>query len=106
MLGIFRDSWQGKASLAKAFWLVYFVFGIIINLIVLALLSATMPGFNYEANSNLLMSIVFPYTLFSAICVWRCGKNSYILWNVLAKVVVVLALLGGLLALIHVIRGY
>lgn len=105
MLSIFKDSWNGNAHLWKAFWLVYFVFGIIISLIVAAILSVTVAGFSYATHNNLLMTIVLPYTIYSAICVWRCGKNSLMVWNVLSKIVVVLAVISGFIGLLQVIRG-
>lgn len=95
-MGIFARSWKGEASLAKAFWLVYFLFGIIIGLIISILLSFVIPNFSYITHNNLIMTILFPYTVFSAICVWRCAKNSSAIWRILARIIVVLAIISGL----------
>jgi hypothetical protein len=108
MLKLFERSWKGEASLAAAFWLVYFVFSIIIGFIIAFIFAMMVPNFSnpeiYVQYTPLIKAILFPYTLFSAICVWRCAKNSWILWNVLARIIIVLAILGGIYALLQVLH--
>src|SRR5690349_19487594 len=95
-MDMFKKAWNGQLSLAKAFWLIYVVVGIILGLIVSLVLSMMVANYNYQAYSSMIGAIVFPYTLFSAICVWRCGKNSSKVWDILSKIVVVLGVLGGI----------
>lgn len=105
MLGIFVRSWKGQESLAKAFWLVYALFGIIVGIVIALIFMLTVPNFDYATYNNTIMAVGFPYTLFSAICVWRCAKNSHIVWNILAKIVVVLGVIGGIASIIQMLQG-
>lgn len=99
---MFKQAWNGTASLAKAFWLIYFLFGIIISIIV-SIIALKLS--NNQANVyNLTIAIVLPYTLFSAICVWRCAKNAWILWNILARLIAILAVIGGVVGLLRVLQ--
>lgn len=104
-MNLFAKSWRGEASLAKAFWLVYFLFSIMIGLIIAFILSLIIPSFTYVTYNNLIMSILFPYTVFSAICVWRCAKNALLIWSILARIVVVLAVISGLFHIYYLIAG-
>lgn len=101
MVSLFVRGWKGQASLAAAFWLVYVLFGIIIALIITLIFSLVVPDFNYQLYQDKIMAIQFPYTLFSAICVWRCAKNSTFIWRLLARIIVVLGVLGGIFNIIH-----
>lgn len=103
-MGLFVRSWKGEASLAAAFWLVYFVFGIVIAIIITLIFSLVLPDFSYTKYHNQIMSIQFPYTLFSAICVWRCARNSIFIWRLLARIVVVLGVIGGIFNIVHLIN--
>jgi len=101
-MSLFVQSWKGQASLAKAFWLVYVVIGLVIGIIV-GILVYKMSHASPEYQQNLSRAIMFPYTLFASICVWRCGKNSMMLWNILAKIIVVLGILGGLYSIFEIL---
>src|SRR5262245_41681580 len=108
MLRLFEQSWKGEASLGKAFWLVYVLIGIIIQLIILGIFAFFVPNFLtpevYVKYQDLLVTIFFPYTLFSAICVWRCAKNSSKLWGILAKIVVALGVIFGVIGILHLLH--
>lgn len=102
-MNMFAQAWKGEAPLWKAFWLVYVVVGIIVGIIIAVIVAyAVAPGATPTANNDLIMTIGFPYTLFSAICVWRCGKNSAMVWNVLSKILVILSVIGGVMAALRV----
>jgi hypothetical protein len=107
MLRLLERSWKGQASLAAAFWLVYIVFSTVIFLILSVIFSLFVPNFftgevfNQYAPS--IKAIMLPYMLFSAVCVWRCAKNSWLLWNILARIIVVLAVIFGFINLFRVL---
>lgn len=110
MFKLFERSWKGQASLAAAFWIVYFVCSIVIGLILGIIFSFVVPNFSnpdvYMQYVYTIKAIMFPYILFSAICIWRCAKNSWIVWNVLARIIAVLAVLGSayyVLAALHIV---
>lgn len=104
MNNIFVRAWQGKASLAAAFWLVYFVFGIILSLIIVICFSLFKPDFTFIGYSDIIVVIESPYILYAAICVWRCGKNSTALWRILSRIVIVIALLSVVLHIWNLIH--
>lgn len=103
-MDLFAKSWKGEASLAKAFWLVYVLGIIIIGIIITILISLVIPHLNYLTHNNLVMTILFPYTLFSSICVWRCAKNSSVFWRILAKIIVILGIISGLFHIYYLIN--
>lgn len=108
MLKLFERSWKGEASLAAAFWLVYFIGSIVIGIILAIIFSFFIPNFSSPEvvgyYSHVIKAIMFPYTLFSAICVWRCAKNSWIVWNILARIIAVLAILSGIYYILLVLN--
>ena len=108
MFSLFKDAWNGQASLAKAFWLVYVVFGAIVGGIILlgfrlfdpSLIHNTMTNKEaYISFKNLYQTICLPYTVYSAVCVWRCAVNSSTIWKILARIVVVFGVIGGVAGL-------
>lgn len=105
MLAMFKQAWKGEASLAKAFWLIYVVIGILLGMLITLVIKMSVENFDYIVYNNLIMAIGLPYTLYSAISVWRCGKNSWVVWSILSKIVVVLGVLGSLMALVHLVQG-
>lgn len=96
MGNLFVRAWKGEASLAAAFWLVYVVFTFLLEIIVVIVLSFTVPNFSYLTHAPVVMAIVSPYILYAAICVWRCGKNSSAIWRILSRIVVVIAVIGAI----------
>ncbi|MBA3661336.1 MAG: hypothetical protein H0W64_06390 [Gammaproteobacteria bacterium] len=103
-MDLLARSWRGEASLAKAFWIVYVLFGILIALLITLIFSLAMPDFNYMNYQYKIMAIQFPYTLFSAICVWRCAKNSTFIWRILARIIVAIGVIGGIFNIVHAIN--
>jgi hypothetical protein len=100
MLTLFKRSWKGEASLAAAFWIVYFLCSLALGIIVGILFSLFVPNFTnpdvYIHYVYTIKAIISPYVIFSAICVWRCAKNSSMIWNVLARIIAVLAFIGSI----------
>ena len=96
-MNIFVNCFRGEAPLWKAFWIVGVVFSIILDLILIAILHFAAPDMDPVTRSHWLVLLMFPYNIFVAICVWRCGKNSAAVWSILSKIVVVLGLITGVL---------
>lgn len=97
MDNLFVRAWKGQASLAAAFWIVYFIVTIILYLITTAIVGAIWPNLRTSPILGPLAgTIVFPYVIYAVISVWRCSNNSHIVWKILARIVVVLAILGGI----------
>ena len=101
-MNLFVQAWRGEASLAKAFWIVFVVVGTVLNLICSLIVRGLLDSSpaTLKAAIIILSIIIFLYTLFSAICVWRCGKNSTSFWSILSKAVVAIAVVFNLVALI------
>ena len=78
-----RAHWEGKASLASAYWLVGVAGGIVFGFL-----------FNLLASSSAIFLIViawFPYIIFASVSIWRCAWNSsWRGWGYLARTIVVL----------------
>lgn len=99
MLKLLVDSWKGDTSLAKAFWLVFGLFGFFIRIIITAFLFLTFhPPLLWLR--ILIIEFALPYTIFSAICVWRCSNNPLPLWNVISRAIVLLTLLADLVVVV------
>lgn len=105
MSNLFVRAWKGEASLAAAFWLIYFLFGIILAIIVAIIFKVSIHDYQYQNYSRLIAAICFPYTLYSIVCVWRCAKNSNAFWRIVARILMVLALLFGIVNIWSVIRN-
>ena len=77
-----RAHWEGKASLASAFWLVGVLGGAVLRVL-----------FHVLGSSELVFSRVaiwLPYTVFALVSIWRCAWNSkWEGWGQLARVIVV-----------------
>lgn len=104
-MDLFVKSWRGEASLAKAFWLVFILLWIILFWIISLIVSKINPHYDFFLHGSLIGSILFPYTLFSSICVWRCGQNSKMIWKVLTRIIVMLFVIFGLLDIYQMIMG-
>lgn len=97
MDNLFVRGLKGQASLAAAFWIIYFVGLIVLYLIVFYIISAIRPDFRTSPTIGALIgTILFPYLLYAAICVWRCAKNSSAVWRILARIVVTLGVISGI----------
>jgi hypothetical protein len=110
---MFKRCWRGEAPLWQAFWLVGFLFALILEAFIgiIAGIIITHYGlFNYpETNTAILTRylslIMLPYFLFAYICIWRCGKNSSPIWNVLSKIIVILGLIASVLSLVNLFNN-
>ena len=107
MLRLFIQSWKGEASLAKAFWLVDVLFGIVV-LAIISTITIRFMGPVTQSNvihySVIIRSIQLPYNLFSVICVWRCGKSSQSIWRILSRIVVITLIALPILGLFQLSR--
>jgi hypothetical protein len=103
MLAMFKQAWKGETSLGTAFWLVYLVMGALLSFLIGYIVQSVSPNSDYYFARSLTTTIALPYTLFSAVCVWRCGKNSWIVWNVLTKVIVSLSVIFSILTVFYLL---
>ena len=121
MVNLFVQSWKGEAPLWKAFWIIYFVMGyVVLFTIIIILMFPTiidvfhqmqqmrLEGYSFQethdysyntmyqeaiAKLPLITAFALPYKLFCAISIWRCSKNSLIIWKALAVLVVGISVL-------------
>lgn len=96
-MNLFWRSFTGRLSLAKAFWVVYLLFNIILILVISGVIYSFLyynqtPNsaaiLNFQISSRIILAIDFPYMLTSAIGVWRCAHDSPFIWRVLARIIV------------------
>lgn len=100
ILSLIMHCISGQASLFKAFWIVYVLFGciqlIIIECIFHFYRATSYVTFEYHNQlTDQFITMAFPYLFLSSMCVWVCGKNSWIEWNILSKCIVVIPLTLG-----------
>ena len=78
-----RAHWEGKASLASAYWLIGVVGGIVFGVL-----------FNLLASSSAIFLVAiawFPYIIFAMVSIWRCAWNAnWRGWGYIARTIVVL----------------
>ena len=105
MIEFFIRSWKGEESLAKVFWLLYGVLGLVVVLIILIPFAILIPNFFTQEvitqYGDLINAISFPYVAFSAVCVWRCAKNSTAIKAFFAKAIVVISVISCFLSVFH-----
>lgn len=90
----------GEAPLYIAFWVVYVLFGciqfVILECIFHYYLANAFVTFEYHGYTfDRFVTMGFPYLFISSMCVWICGKNSWIEWNILSKCIVIIPLTLG-----------
>ena len=83
-----RAHWEGKASLASAYWFIWvtgsFVFGILVKL------TETQGA---QIIGEILFFVYIVYLVFAAVSVWRCAWNtSWKGWRYIARTIVALPL--------------
>lgn len=98
VLKLFARCWNGEASLSQAFWIVYVLFGVIQLILLECFFNHYISGSWISLHTNNLLTdklitLAFPYLFFSTMCVWSCGKNSWLEWNVSSKIIVSLPLM-------------
>ena len=108
MFRIFRQCWLGEASLAKAFWVVYVLYNLILITIIDFIIDYFVAGsftpfYIHNRFLDMIITLAFPYLFISAMCVWVSGKNSARVWNILSKIVVLIPLIIGSFHLTRVI---
>lgn len=118
-LSLFKRAWKGEASLAAAFWIIYVLIGYFaLQGIVSWLVGYFMPALSMHVDnptpemlaasmkqSFLILAICLPYMLYSAICIWRCGRNSWGLWRFLSRLIVLISIVIGLASIYFLIAG-
>lgn len=87
--------WRGEEKLWKAFWLWPFVNGLLIALTVLGLGEVTGQGYLAIAESPPYAVLMLAYSIWLAVAIWRCARNSKPIWRVLARFFQVLFVLGS-----------
>lgn len=107
MDNLFVRSWKGQASLAAAFWIIYFVALVVLSLILFYIITAIHPPLRTSPIVGAIIStIIFPYLIYAAICVWRCAKNAQVIWKILARIVVILGVLNSVYNIVILFRLY
>ncbi|MDC3127797.1 hypothetical protein OA498_03965 [Candidatus Pelagibacter bacterium] len=87
----FNKFWDGELSLPVSYWLFGLVYSILVGILIVFL--AILMGFPDRAWGVLIL----PWTIFWAVGCWRSCKNykGKIIWPILAKISIVLALIQG-----------
>lgn len=94
---LLKKCWKGEATLDVAFWLIFFIYGLSLVFLVGLIFALFIPNFfrneifNYYR--DVILSIVAPYTVFAAICVWRCARHSWPFWCWVARLIGVMAVI-------------
>lgn len=98
MLEDIKNYWQGKKSLWEAFWLLYAIPSMLAGCLFVAIwkTASFIEGaafYNYNLSDlhnfiHLVSLFCMPYGIFCLICIWRCSKNSNIVFEVIAKLYV------------------
>lgn len=106
---LFSKAWQGELSFAKAFWVIHMLCGFLLGLVLfLILMGVTMRMMStfavdqmyYSALVSALVRVLaLPYSLFAAICVWRCAKHSKTAWKYLGLFLVLVGVLWSIITL-------
>jgi len=106
MFKIFIESWKGKVSLAKAFWIIYvlvFILLVITISIILLFVYLSFPKLMEYPNLYMAQIILpFPYLIYAAVCVWRCSNNATYLWKYLARTTILLHVLNTIILIVQV----
>lgn len=98
-----REYWEGRAPLWKAFWILGLLIPICLGIALIVILS--LAEADPENKSILVALSVFniPFYVFISISLWRCAKNSHLIWVVLAKIWAALTLIAAALEFISLI---
>ena len=95
-----RAHWEGKASLASAYWFLWVIGSNVLGF-VLGLLSTFVDIQRAHFISVILLSVFAAYVVFAGISVWRCAWNtSWKGWGYIARATVAALPLGLLVSLI------
>lgn len=104
MFDIFVKNWKGELSLAKSFWLVYVLFIIIIQLVLQIVFSKMLSTYTSDEINNLMMMVLLPYIIYCLISTWRCSEKSAMMWKILARGFLILAVLTGIFGTLRFIH--
>jgi sugar phosphate permease len=96
--------WQGKGKLGQAYWLIYILGGVFLNLFILFVMTI-LSTFDFTSHKlpTSFYILALPYQLFAAVCVWRCAKNTTwsITWKYIARVMIIINLIYLLKTIFH-----
>lgn len=96
-MSLLKECWKGRATLDKAFWIIFFIYGLSLVFLVGLIFAIFVPNFFrtevFNQYRDIILAIVSPYTVFAAICVWRCAKHSWPFWRWVARTIGVLAVI-------------
>ena len=103
----FLQSIKGETALWKSFWILYVLFGIIQLLLLEYFFNSYIAGsyITFDVHNYMMdkfITFAFPYLAFSSICVWACGKNSWIEWNLLSKCIIIIPVIFASFHLINI----
>jgi hypothetical protein len=88
-----RAHWQGRASLASAYWLI----GVLGGIVVSTLLTLAVTLVDSTLVHLLVLLAWITYDIFALVSIWRCAWNtSWKGWGYMARAVVLLGVLGYL----------
>jgi hypothetical protein len=87
-----REAWRGELPLGIVFW----GYGLGIYIVYIVFIGILMPVLPKSLSLVALAAIflIFPYTVWILVSIWRCAKNSSPTWKSLARFYVVMAVLG------------
>ena len=96
--GFFKKLYNGEYSLARTFWLCYFLVSFLIGLLQSALAATVMGVLLYLA----LSVIALVYGVICVVGIWRAASKytGLALWAILAKIYVVLSIICFVIAIV------
>jgi len=116
-INFFSKAWNGKQSLPIAFFALYYLPRLFILVIVFSISQIFYPEFysfkdmaefssRFTVLSRTVVAVLLPYTLFTAICVWRCAVNSSQIWLILSRIAVVMSVILSTIDVIATIMHF
>jgi hypothetical protein len=88
---IVQRAWLGRERLWIAYWLYWVLGGTLLSLWSMVLSEDSSPF-----HALIFLFVFVSYFIWSGVAVWRCSKNSTSKWAVVARAVVVIAIVMAL----------
>lgn len=87
-------AFRGDIALWIAFWVLYVLMGAIQFLLIEYYFLQHKGSYVTFQAHNLAMdqfiTLAFPWLFYSSLCVWACGKNSWVEWSISSKCIVII----------------
>lgn len=109
-MSLIKECWRGERPLGRVFWRYYVTFGFafvaVLTILLALLVESSLPDVLKTPIMLAGAVLLLAYAIWIMVSIWRCAKLAKPIWRILARLWVILVILGVVANFLIVLPQY